>query len=179
MGRASWPSLLVMLLVLAASAHADIRLFGSSSSDGPSKTHISKADSRDEGAKSTEHHPQIVVTGAEVGVAVSPDPSPKPTGDAAAEQPAANLLGDLISAASDKSNDTIGQVLDKALAKEFAEESKNAESGKGKTFNETVASEEVRGESSWQCSKALLVLLQLVRHAGGHHAPAPSTQRMS
>jgi hypothetical protein len=36
------------------------------------------------------------------------------------------------------------QVLDKALAKEFEQDTLDAESGKGKTFNETVAKEEVR-----------------------------------
>lgn len=63
------------------------------------------------------------------------------------------LLGDLISAASGESNGTIAQVLDKALAKEFAQESKNAEEGKGKTYNETVHSEggEVRSKRGGSC----------------------------
>jgi hypothetical protein len=142
MARARWLSLLLLLVVRAPTAFADFGLFSSGNSNEPSGKESSKTSTRDErGAKTGEHHPQITVTGADVGVAVSPGPSPKP--DEAAAEPALNLLGDLISAASGESNGTLGQVLDKALAKEFEQESKNAESGKGKTYNETVANEEV------------------------------------
>jgi hypothetical protein len=141
MARAEWLSLL-LLLVLVPTAYADFRLFSSGNSDVPSGNEGSRTSTRDErGAQTGEHHPQITVTGADVGVAVSPGLSPEP--DEAAAEPAPNLLGDLISAASGESNGTLGQVLDKALAKEFEQESKNAESGKGKTYNETVANEEV------------------------------------
>lgn len=129
---------------------ADARL-GSSSTNSTLLSALEKG-----AAAGTEHHPQITVTGADVGVAVSPSAaSTQPAGEAAAadgedadDPPAPNLLGDLISAASGESNGTsIGQVLDKALAKEFAEESNKAESGKGRTFNETVASEEAKVET--------------------------------
>lgn len=46
-------------------------------------------------------------------------------------------------AAAGNTTATIAQVLDKALIKEFEQDTKDAESGKGKTYNETVANEEV------------------------------------
>ena len=140
------PCLVVVLLLLALSTpavHGDLGLFSSSGSgsDGGSGTQAPSS-TGDKGSRDGEHHPQIIVTGADVGVA---EPSPQPEAEGSSPAPAPpNLLGDLISAASGESNGTIAQVLDKALAKEFEQESKNAESGKGKTFNETVASEEVR-----------------------------------
>jgi hypothetical protein len=106
------------------------------------------------------HHAHVTVTGADVaGPAVNAAGVPAKDAGAgvaapAAKQPPAaagapagagpNLLDDLISAASGESNGTIASVLDKALAKEFEAESKTAQSNEGKTFNKTVASEEVR-----------------------------------
>jgi hypothetical protein len=154
MGHAWWTSGVLLVLLVLSSPAADARL-GSSSIGANNSTLLSALEKG--AAAGSEHHPQITVTGADVGVAVSPSAaSTQPAGEAAAAAdgedadaaPAPNLLGDLISAASGESNGTsIGQVLDKALAKEFAEESNKAESGKGRTFNETVASEEVRGGS--------------------------------
>lgn len=48
---------------------------------------------------------------------------------------------------SDKPDQTIAQVIDHALAKEFDQETAKAESEKGKTYNATVASDEVRAEA--------------------------------
>jgi hypothetical protein len=45
-----------------------------------------------------------------------------------------------------KPDQTIAQVIDSALAKEFDQETAKAESEKGKTYNATVASDEVRGK---------------------------------
>lgn len=125
-------AVLLLLVLLTPVVHAQFRL-SSSRADSGKQNSSSEIDSS---SRDGAHHPQITVTGVEVGVAASPAPPPTP--DAAP-----NLIGDLISAASGESNGTIAQVLDKALAKEFERESKNAESGKGKTFNETVAHEEV------------------------------------
>lgn len=128
-----------------------------SSSSSPDSSSRSSSSSSSRGAG--EHHPTITVTGVDVGTAAAgptvpsasgaADPSASPTAAAAASAETPNLIGDLISAASGGSNGSIADVLDKALAKEFAQESKNAESGKGKTFNETVASEEVRVSGVW------------------------------
>lgn len=139
MGSGLWPTVLLLALVaVAADAESLFKLHDSSNSNPASPT---PANSNEKGG---EHHTQIIVTGVEVGVAsISPSPAAAAAEGSEAEEPAPNLLGDLISAASGESNGTLGQVLDKALAKEFEQESKNAESGKGKTFNETVAHEEV------------------------------------
>jgi hypothetical protein len=131
---------LLVLALVAVAAHAEslYKLHESSNSKQGTPTPASSNE------KGGEHHTKIIVTGVEVGVApVSPSPAAAAASSSEAEEPAPNLLGDLISAASGESNGTLGQVLDKALAKEFEQESKNAESGKGKTFNETVAQEEV------------------------------------
>lgn len=149
MGSDSWRILLLVALVaVAADAESLYKLHDSSNSNQGNPTQASNNE------KGGEHHSKVVVTGVEVGVAtVSPSPAAAATVGSEAEEPAPNLLGDLISAASGESNGTLGQVLDKALAKEFEQESKNAESGKGKTFNETVAQEEVSVPLSGECPR--------------------------
>lgn len=87
-----------------------------------------------------KHHTSIVVTGELADSNATAGPVVAVSKAAAAQEPDAEASE---TQAADNTTATIAQVLDKALIKEFEQDTKDAESEKGKTFNETVANEEV------------------------------------
>lgn len=75
MGRAALPwAVVALLLVLTPAVHGDLGLFSSSSSSGAGGSSKPAASTEEKGSKDGEHHPQIIVTGAEVGVDEPPEP---------------------------------------------------------------------------------------------------------
>jgi hypothetical protein len=87
-----------------------------------------------------QHHSAAgpVINDAEVAAAASPEPEAATNSTDLADVEALDAEG------YGKSDQTIAQVIDNALAKEFDQETAKAESEKGKTYNATVASDEVR-----------------------------------
>jgi hypothetical protein len=94
-----------------------------------------------------QHHSAAgpVVTDADQAAAAAAAASPGPeAGSNSTEQ---SELDALAAEFFSKPDQTIAQVIDNALAKEFDQETAKAESEKGKTYNATVASDEVRGRA--------------------------------
>lgn len=123
-------------------------LINGSSAAGRSKLGASDPGSSDEPAASKSStdtpHPSIVVTSGpdskDDSLVVWSEPvlSNKPPGAA----PAPNT-STAPSPGPEQESKTIAQVIDKALEKEFEKDTKAAEEDKGKTYNATVANEEV------------------------------------
>jgi hypothetical protein len=86
-----------------------------------------------------QHHSAAgpVISDAELAAAASPEP------EAGSNSTDLTGLEGLYADDSGKPDQTIAQVIDNALAKEFDQETAKAESEKGKTYNATVASDEV------------------------------------
>jgi hypothetical protein len=94
-----------------------------------------------------QHHSAAgpVVTDAERAAAAAAAAAGSPAPEAGSNSTDQSELDALAAEYFSKPDQTIAQVIDNALAKEFDQETSKAESEKGKTYNATVASDEVRG----------------------------------
>lgn len=166
--KRSFQSLVLLCALLAGLVHAIVVLAEPESFEKPDGLDYTAHPQH-----SRHQRASIVVTG-EVGDAESQAAATTTatggSNKSTASTPATDTAATESVPATDNSTATIAQVLDQALIKEFEQDTKDAESEKGKTFNETVAKDEVSRLLHMQSGTCCLCFADACQTHRGHTA---------